>query len=163
MTDALLVLVVSVAQAADSPYQTAVEVDRLLQSRVLDSTAKPNALADDPTFLRRAFLDLVGELPTSDDVLAFSLDEATDKRRKLINSLLADEAFGKNWARYWRDVILYRRTEDRVVVYSRRVLVDYLANEFNSNQSWQRDQESSLFVLRIERNVRGANNDDAPF
>ncbi len=136
ITWALLMFVACVAQAADSSYKTAAEVDRLLQSRNLDSTAQPVGLTDDETFLRRAFLDLVGEAPTADDVLAFSLDDATDKRRKLVNSLLADKAFGENWARYWRDVILYRRTDDRAVVYTQRVLVEYLASEFNSNQSW---------------------------
>ncbi len=113
MIGALLLSVACVAQAADSSYKTAVEVDRLLQSRVSESTAQPVGPADDATFLRRAFLDLVGEPPTTDDVLAFSLDDSADKRRKLVDSLLADEAFGKNWARYWRDVILYRRTEER--------------------------------------------------
>ena len=135
MSGALLLSVACVAQAADSSSQTAIEVDRLLQIHLSDSTAQPVGPVDDATFLRRAFLDLVGEPPTADDVLAFSLDDSADKRRKLVDSLLADEAFGENWARYWRDVILYRRTEQRALS-TQVVLVEYLANQFNSNQSW---------------------------
>src|SRR5579871_6236255 len=68
---------------------------------------------DDQTFLRRVFLDLVGELPTPTEISLFTLDTAGDKRTKLVERLLADPRYGRNWARYWRDVIMYRRADDR--------------------------------------------------
>lgn len=135
VTWGLLLTIACVAPAADSPSRTAAEIDRLLESRVTDSTSQPVGLADDATFLRRTFLDLVGEPPTADDVLAFALDDSADKRSKLVDALLADEAFGENWARYWRDVILYRRTEERAL-FTRESLVRYLADQFNQGQSW---------------------------
>ncbi len=131
----LLMLVASAAVAEDSALKTATEVDRLLAARVAPPPAPSAGRVDDPTFLRRTFLDLVGELPTADDVLAFSLDDSPEKRNKLVETLLADSAFGENWGRYWRDVILYRRTEERALI-SRVALTDFLAKQFNDNASW---------------------------
>ena len=53
--------------------------------------------ADDATFLRRARLDFTGRLPTPDEVEAFLSDDASDKRTKLIDHLLASEDFNDYW------------------------------------------------------------------
>ena len=47
-----------------------------------------------------------------------------DKRAKAVERLLAKEQFGVNWARYWRDVIIYRRSEDRALLASPAVVED---------------------------------------
>jgi hypothetical protein len=53
----------------------------------------------------------------------------------LVERLLADERFGQNWARYWRDVVLYRRSDDRALI-SAGALQEYLATAFNGGTSW---------------------------
>ena len=73
-------------------------------------------LIDDQSFLRRVSQDLLGELPTPEEVTAFVLDPSADKRGRLVEGLLADPRFGRNWGRYFRDVILYRRTDDRSLI-----------------------------------------------
>lgn len=93
--------------------------------------------SDDATFLRRAFLDLIGQTPTPDDVLAFSLDPDETKRARIIDQLLEDEAFGENWARYWRDTIMYRRVEPRAAL-AINALEEYLRDQLNSNAGWDR-------------------------
>jgi len=69
---ALLLPLVTVIHAASPPQQVALEVDRLLKEEVLDkAVAKGEKLADradDATFLRRASLDLIGELPTPGEI-----------------------------------------------------------------------------------------------
>ena len=76
-------------------------------------SAKPSARAGDEVFLRRAYLDFVGQNPTPEEITAFTLDPSSDKRVTIINRLLDDPRFGENWGRYWRDVMMYRRTDDR--------------------------------------------------
>ena len=61
---------------------------------------------DDATYLRRVWLDIVGDIPTPEHVTAFLLDPAPDKRERVVRELLANPQYGQNWARYWRDVIL---------------------------------------------------------
>jgi hypothetical protein len=70
---------------------------------------------DDATFLRRATLDLVGRQPTPEELDAFLASRSTSKRTDLVDRLLADPAWAKNWARYFRDVILYKRTDERAI------------------------------------------------
>jgi tetratricopeptide (TPR) repeat protein len=49
-------------------------------------------IGDDTTFLRRAYLDLTGLLPTPDEVRAFLAEKSPDKRRQLIDILVARAA-----------------------------------------------------------------------
>lgn len=125
--------------------EAARRVDELLASEVFteDSSGEPVGRVDDETFLRRAYLDVVGEVPTIDEVLAFTLDPDADKRAKLIATLLADDGFGRNWGRYWRDVIMYRRSEDRSLI-AAGPLTDFLTEKFNKNTSW--DEIATAFV-----------------
>jgi Protein of unknown function (DUF1549)/Protein of unknown function (DUF1553) len=53
--------------------------------------------ADDATFLRRLRLDLTGRLPTPQEVASFVADTSSDKRAKLIDTLLASEDFAEYW------------------------------------------------------------------
>jgi uncharacterized protein DUF1549/uncharacterized protein DUF1553 len=134
-----------VSEAPQPTKSAAAQVDALLAQEIFlnDSTAELAPVTGDEVFLRRVSLDLVGELPTPAEITVFVLDPATDKRARLVERLLADSRFGRNWARYWRDVILYRRVEDRALLVS-QALESYLTDEFNKNTSW--DKIAQAFV-----------------
>ena len=145
----LLLLVCSISSqlqgATPSPRETAVQVDQLLMQELFRDVS-PGELADttdDQTFLRRVWLDLAGQLPPAEQVILFVLDKDPAKRQQLVDNLLSDQRFGNNWASYWRDVILYRRTEERAIL-SAQALTDYLSEHLNANTPW--DQVASEFV-----------------
>ncbi len=119
--------------------------DALLAEEQFGGDAKTEAAsaASDEIFFRRLSLDLIGAPPTPEAVTAFSLDPSPDKRQKAVERLLADERFGQNWARYWRDVIMFRRTEDRGL-FAARAAEQYLTDAFNSNKHW--DQIARDFI-----------------
>jgi hypothetical protein len=81
-------------------------VDAALLKAAGKDAALPQA-ADDETFLRRASFDLTGKLPTPDELRAFVVDTDPGKRARLIDRLLASDAYSVNWGRYWRDVLTY--------------------------------------------------------
>jgi hypothetical protein len=85
-----------------------------LQPVIQNPGATP-AACDDAAFLRRASLDLVGRQPTPAEIEAFLADPAADKRAALVDRLLEDPAWATTWARYFRDVILYRRSDERAI------------------------------------------------
>jgi len=132
------------AKPAPGPHHNSVaEVARSIDATLSAETSAPSAsansarIADDETFLRRASQDLIGELPTPEEITAFVLDPSSNKRAKAVDRLLADPRFGKNWGRYFRDVILYRRTDDRALL-SGPSLVTFLTEQFNSGTGWDK-------------------------
>src|SRR5688572_25516400 len=95
------------------PQLTSRRVDELLVQEVHGGDGSKLAKrVDDETFLRRVSLDLVGRIPTPEEITAFALDPDPAKRSRAVKRLLDDPRFGENWAGYWRDAIMYRRTED---------------------------------------------------
>lgn len=125
----------TVDAASPDPLATAREIDRKLAAETGMEAEKAVPRTTDETFLRRAFLDLLGETPTPDDILAFAFMSEESKRAEIVEQLLADEAFGENWARYWRDVIMYRRTEERALL-AADALAEYLATKLNQDAPW---------------------------
>jgi len=143
-----VVLSALLATAADSakpvtttvlatPTATAAKVDSLLRQEVPFAKAAPRKIGDE-LFLRRVSLDIIGRLPKPEEVTAFVLDPAADKRAKIVTKLLADPRYGQNWGRYWRDVIMYRKTEERNQFLAGIPLEAYLADSFNANKPWSK-------------------------
>jgi len=62
-------------------------------------------LVSDATFIRRAYLDTVGVIPTESEVTAFLKDQSPDKREQLIDRLLADPRWADHWVSYWQDLL----------------------------------------------------------
>ncbi len=63
----------------------------------------PSGLCDDATFLRRAYLDIIGLLPTSAEARRFLADARPGKRARLVDELLQRPEYADYWALYWGD------------------------------------------------------------
>jgi hypothetical protein len=79
-------------------------VDKLVFAKLKQMSIPPSDLCTDEEFIRRAFLDLCGLLPTSAEVQNFLADKAADKRAKLIDALLERPEYADFWALKWADV-----------------------------------------------------------
>src|SRR5262249_12268883 len=66
----------------------------------------PSGPCTDPEFIRRAFLDCTGTLPTAEEVTAFVADARPDKRAKLIDALLGRPEFVAYWSYKWSALLL---------------------------------------------------------
>src|SRR5262249_15119954 len=65
----------------------------------------PSGGCDDATFLRRAYLDVIGTLPTAAEARRFLADGRADKRARLVEGLLARPEFADYWALKWADLL----------------------------------------------------------
>jgi hypothetical protein len=133
-----LALIMPSALRADhwSPQQTAAQVDQLLVEDLgLQAAPDKSKWADDETYLRRISLDIAGQLPSPVAVTTFVLDPAGDKRIQAARRLLGSQQYGENWGRYWRDVVLFRRSEDRALIVS-KPLEEFLTAEINRGAGW---------------------------
>jgi len=70
--------------------------------------------SDDAEFFRRAKLDFTGNIPTSAEVRTFLNNKAADKRAKLIDQLLASNAFAEHWAQGLSVMLLERQNLGKV-------------------------------------------------
>ncbi|MBL8798754.1 MAG: DUF1553 domain-containing protein [Planctomycetia bacterium] len=80
-------------------------IDRHVLARLRQLNIPPSAPANDATFLRRACLDVTGELPTSSEVRAFLTDADPHKRVKKIDELLARPGHAALWTLKFCDLL----------------------------------------------------------
>ena len=81
-------------------------VDEHVLSKLQSLNLPPSPLATDGEFLRRAFLDTIGVLPTAQETQKFLSDNAADKRDRLIEHLLDRSEFVDYWSYKWSDLLL---------------------------------------------------------
>ena len=87
-------------------------IDEHIFARLKQLQINPADVCDDATFVRRAYLDALGVLPTAGEARSFVVDSAADKRARLIDELLERPEFAEHWALKWSDVL---RNEEKVL------------------------------------------------
>lgn len=73
----------------------------------------PSGPSDDGTFLRRVTVDIAGRLPTMAEAEAFLEDNSSDKRARLIDSLLDGGGYADYFAGKWAAILRNQRRNDR--------------------------------------------------
>lgn len=134
MTSALAVCADVRAQSSRDPAAVAQQIDAALDKRMAEGKHPIAQRADDAEFLRRAYLDLHGVIPTPKEVLTFLDSDAADKRAKLIDDLLARLGYGQHFARNWHNRIVPKTIVARRLV--RPAFLDWMASGFNENRGW---------------------------
>ena len=101
---------------------------------------EPSDLCSDSEFLRRAFLDTIGVLPTAEEVRAFLADRRPDKRTRLIDHLLSRPEFVDYWALQLGDLFQNRKERDHDVRGAKgvRAFHAWLRNQVAANRPWAR-------------------------
>ena len=78
-------------------------IDRLVEDKLRSLNIAPSQLCADSEFIRRVSIDLIGTLPTADEVRAFLDDGRSDKRLKYVERLLERPEYVDYWAQQWAD------------------------------------------------------------
>jgi hypothetical protein len=81
-------------------------VDALVLKKLETLHIPPSPECTDHEFIRRAYLDAAGILPTPEEVRRFLADPAPDRRTRLIDALLERSEFVDYWAYKWSDLLL---------------------------------------------------------
>ena len=87
-------------------------VDRQVFAKLKALRMTPSELSTDEVYVRRAYLDLCGALPTAEQAKAFVADKSADKRARLADELMTTPAFADFWAVKWADAL---RVESRTM------------------------------------------------
>jgi hypothetical protein len=127
MTRLLLIVLTILAQPAWAEDSLFRRIDLAVQAA--SAGAAPAALCDDAGFLRRASLDLNGQIPTADDVRAFLADADPDKRVKLVDRLLASPLYVRRMTELFHVLLMERRGDNAD-------WETFLRTSFETNRPW---------------------------
>ncbi len=121
-------------------------IDRLAAAKFREIGISPSSLCDDAAFLRRAYLDATGTLPTPEQATAFLDNKDPDKRNQLIDALLGltgdpardvhNNAYAAFWALKWADLI--RSDSAAIGEQGMWALHNWLTASFRDNKPFDR-------------------------
>ena len=130
-------LVASGPTARDYPnVQRANFIDNHVFDKLKRLNIRPSPLANDEQFLRRAYLDTVGLLPSETEAREFLASKAVDKRARLIDTLLTRSEFADQWALKFTE--LFRAGTREAGAKGARIIYDYVKQSFLENKPYDR-------------------------
>jgi hypothetical protein len=120
------------------PTLTSADLDRLISEFLTKNSPKvePATLTTDVEYVRRIYFDLAGRPPTPEQVQTFLRDRSKDKRAALVETLLASSEYAHNWAKYWRDVVMFHSTSENPARVRFDMLESWLASQIQANKPW---------------------------
>ncbi len=117
-------------------------IDTLAAAKFRQLGIQPSPLCDDATFLRRAYLDAIGTLPSVEESTAFLDSTELDKRNRLIDRLLGltgdisqdiyNDAYAAYWALKWADLI--RSSSDNLGEQGMWALHNWITESLRTNK-----------------------------
>lgn len=107
----IAVATISVPLAEDIPDSTYANlprnnfIDDLVWKKLQRLRLTPSEPAPDHVFLRRAFVDIIGRVPTTEETREFLKDGSPAKRSRLVDQLLESPEYADHWANKWADLL----------------------------------------------------------
>jgi hypothetical protein len=112
-------------------------IDRILDHYLQEKKVSLPALASERTFVRRAYLDIIGILPTPEQLNAFIHEKSSDKKAKLIDQLLAEDvSYADHWLTFWNDLLRNDYTGTGFITGGRKQITTWLYNALKGNMSY---------------------------
>ncbi len=113
-------------------------IDKAIEARARAEKVTLSPRASDAEFLRRVYLDVTGHVPSAEKASAFLASTDPNKRRALIDELLASKDYGKRQADLWQTLMLPRNSDNVRIRQFNVHLVRWLETNFNENRPWDK-------------------------
>lgn len=116
-------------------------IDKAMESAWSDAKLRPSPMEDELKWCRRVYLDLIGRIPSFDEMAAFAKDKSPDKRLTLVQRLLHDdqytEEYASHWSTIWTNILIGRNggMEERSLI-DREGMRKYLRDSFAENKPY---------------------------
>ncbi len=125
-------------------------IDEILQADWKAAGITPAPLANERTFLRRVFLDLIGRIPTVAETNDFLGNASADKRTALVDRLLATDEAARNFREIWDALLLGRRNGRREDKRRDNGWFEFLETSFKHGRPWN-EVVSAIIEARPQR------------
>jgi len=133
-------------------------IDDHIFGKMATDGVEPAPLATDAEILRRLSLDLTGRIPASEQVVSFLKNPDPDKRSKLIESLIASEAFVDYWTLYFGDKFQVTARWYNLIGIPGRTLFHRFLKDFVARDRSYRDFATELITASGDSYQNGALN-----
>jgi mono/diheme cytochrome c family protein len=118
---------------------TAHPIDRLLRPYFERHGVHPGKVVSDRLFARRVSLDLVGLLPSPEELDTFVADHLPEKRRLLVEKLLAERtAYAEHWMTFWNDLLRNAYKGTGFIDGGRKPITEWLYAALRGNKPYDR-------------------------
>jgi cytochrome c553 len=116
-------------------------LDAFILAKLEEKGLRPAPPADRRTLIRRATFDLLGLLPSPEEVDAFLADGSPDALAHVVDRLLASPQYGERWGRHWLDVARYADSngmDENLAQANAYRYRDYVVNALNRDTGYDR-------------------------
>jgi hypothetical protein len=109
---------------------------------IFDRMARDNVLSapicSDAEFIRRAYLDITGRIPSASDVTAFLADTSSNKRDALVDRLVGSSEYVDKWTMFFGDLFKNTARSTNVNRFSggRDAFYNYIKSSIAANKSY---------------------------
>ncbi len=111
-------------------------IDQMVASELAKQGIEPNPEADDYTFVRRAYLDIAGTIPTHAQTTSFVSSKSPSKRRDLVDGLLNSYGYVSHTYNYWASILRIKdRPENNLLAYPYR---DWVKDQIRINRPYDK-------------------------
>ena len=93
----------------------AAKIDSILKAYWQEHKATPGPKTDDHEFVRRAYLELAGRIPTIEEAESFCDAKSSAKRGELIDDLLESPGYVSHFYNFWADILRLQERPSRDV------------------------------------------------
>ena len=142
--------------ALDYGLPQVAEINKQIRQVWIDNALQPSPPATDGEWCRRVFLDVIGRVPSVQELRKFVNSKEADKKSKLVSKLLYGEAgteedeagaedesyteeYARNWTTIWTNILIGRNggLEDRSLI-NRPGMQKYLRDSFARNKTYDK-------------------------
>jgi mono/diheme cytochrome c family protein len=124
-------------------------IDFYIRERWKTEKITPSKPCDDPTFVRRVYLDLAGRIPTPSEADSFVKERRSNKREQLIEQLTASPEFARNMAETFEVLLAGNRNGNSD-------WKQYLRYTFSTNRHWDEVARDLIVARPASKELKGS-------
>jgi uncharacterized membrane protein len=121
------------------PAQAGLEhpVDRWVDQYFKENKLQWSETVSDRVYLRRIYLDVIGLLPSAQELDAFEADASPDKREQWLQQLLnRKDDYAQHWLTFWNDLLRNDYTGTGYITGGRFAITDWLYTAIRDNKPY---------------------------
>ena len=113
------------------------EIDRFVNAYFEEKEIEWPTAVDDRIYIRRVYLDIIGLLPTPEEINAFLVDPNPAKREQLVKDLLnRNDDYAQHWLSFWNDALRNDYSGTGYITGGRFAITDWLYESLKNNKPY---------------------------